>query len=283
MKKNKLLILFILFISGLIASTIIIGGSSEGWLGFWGGIVGSMLGVVGAYLVMKTQLDKEKKEKKKEKEPILVFGITSFENLMLNPGYDLINPQQKIKFKNKLSNLSVPLINGGISPIFNIRMIFQLIDHDDMFKIYDKYSETSSKYKMMFKSKKSANQILVGNSWWGVFPKAAHTPVLMSGEQIAIKLPNVYMLTIEYYLLNIYGNIKLTEKKMPLPVLKVKANYEDYELQDRESEFYLVITDENIAFITYPEESKEEIKLNFTITNVNKNDVERFTNSLENV
>ncbi|OTO37590.1 hypothetical protein A5871_002157, partial [Enterococcus sp. 2F9_DIV0599] len=82
LKKNKkfvawallvTLVLIPLFIQVLINWDTMNNGSDDGWLGFWGGYLGSIIGVVGALIVIQIQLsndkerfDKETKAKNKE-------------------------------------------------------------------------------------------------------------------------------------------------------------------------------------------------------------------------
>lgn len=70
LKKNKkfiawaliiTLIIIPLVIQGVINWDIMNNGSDDGWLGFWGGYLGSIIGVVGALIVIQIQLENEKK------------------------------------------------------------------------------------------------------------------------------------------------------------------------------------------------------------------------------
>ncbi|OFI48242.1 hypothetical protein BG261_08135 [Floricoccus tropicus] len=70
------------------------------YLGFWGAIIGSIIGVLGVYLVTSHQL----KKLKDSNRPILV--VNSSKNIILEEG-------------KKLDKIFT-LINGGESPIFNL-------------------------------------------------------------------------------------------------------------------------------------------------------------------
>lgn len=70
LKKNKKFIVWALIITLIIIPLVIQGvinwdtmnnGSDDGWLGFWGGYLGSIIGVVGALIVIQIQLENEKK------------------------------------------------------------------------------------------------------------------------------------------------------------------------------------------------------------------------------
>lgn len=74
-KKNKkfvawallvTLVLIPLFIQVLINWNTMNNGSDDGWLGFWGGYLGSIIGVVGALIVIQIQLSNEKERFDKE-------------------------------------------------------------------------------------------------------------------------------------------------------------------------------------------------------------------------
>jgi hypothetical protein len=78
-----------------------IGGSEDGWLAFWGSLIGTAIGVIGAYFVMRMQLEIDKK-------PILGF---------LN--------RNETKFESD-SKLEMTSINGGITPIFNVVIAYEL-------------------------------------------------------------------------------------------------------------------------------------------------------------
>lgn len=75
LKKNKKFIAWALIITLIIIPLVIQGvinwdtmnnGSDDGWLGFWGGYLGSIIGVVGALIVIQIQLANDKKRFDKE-------------------------------------------------------------------------------------------------------------------------------------------------------------------------------------------------------------------------
>lgn len=73
-------------------------GSPDSWVGFWGSLLGSLLGVIGAYLVMSVQLQSDKetarlKEKKSERPYFFINSLNkksiSFE--FYNYNHSLLN------------------------------------------------------------------------------------------------------------------------------------------------------------------------------------------------
>lgn len=76
-EKNKKFITWALIITLIIIPLVIQGvinwdtmnnGSDDGWLGFWGGYLGSIIGVVGALIVIQIQLSNEKERFEEETE-----------------------------------------------------------------------------------------------------------------------------------------------------------------------------------------------------------------------
>ncbi|MEI5989002.1 hypothetical protein A5881_000489 [Enterococcus termitis] len=108
----------------LIPELAIISGTPDGWLGYWGGIIGSSLGVFGAYLVMKNQLDFEKKETKKEKEANILMSNTS-----IKKGAMLIDSYFDKEKKEILRG--IPLVNIGTTAISHIEYSFSIINFED--------------------------------------------------------------------------------------------------------------------------------------------------------
>lgn len=75
LKKNKKFIAWALIITLIVIPLVIQGvinldtmnnGSDDGWLGFWGGYLGSIIGVVGTLIAIQIQLSNEKKRFDKE-------------------------------------------------------------------------------------------------------------------------------------------------------------------------------------------------------------------------
>lgn len=61
MKNSYIKIGFLVFIPPIVIAWILSNfGLNEDWLGYWGGIIGSVLGVFGAFLILKEQIDNDK-------------------------------------------------------------------------------------------------------------------------------------------------------------------------------------------------------------------------------
>lgn len=59
-------------------------GSDDGWLGFWGGYLGAIIGVAGAIFVVQIQLNEENKSREVEKVDNTFFNLLSLHNEQKN-------------------------------------------------------------------------------------------------------------------------------------------------------------------------------------------------------
>lgn len=59
-------------------------GTNDGWLGFWGGYLGSIIGVLGAILIVQIQIAEERENKKNENIDNTFFNLLSMYNQQKN-------------------------------------------------------------------------------------------------------------------------------------------------------------------------------------------------------
>lgn len=92
--KNRYLLLgiFVLELILLIILTLIKYEVSDGWLGFWGGVIGSIVGVVGAILILNFQMAEERKQSRKDQIDNTFFNLLEMHvNLKERIGNDKLN------------------------------------------------------------------------------------------------------------------------------------------------------------------------------------------------
>lgn len=82
-------------------------GSSDSWVGFWGSLLGSLLGVIGAYLVMSAQLQSDKEiafqHEKKNERPYFFINSLSEDKITFefyNANHSLLNYMEVHVFYN---------------------------------------------------------------------------------------------------------------------------------------------------------------------------------------
>ena len=73
-------------------------GSPDSWVGFWGSLLGSLLGVIGAYLVMSVQLQSDKKQHYEEKMDNTFFNLIGlFQEIREVAQNDVVSSLDEIK------------------------------------------------------------------------------------------------------------------------------------------------------------------------------------------
>lgn len=227
-KKIKIvigLLLVVLFLSLFLGILLniprlpFIGGTKEGWLGYWGGILGSLFGVFGAYLVMKVQIDTEKKEREKELSPILAFGQGDYKLIELNSDRD--------------NKIMIPLINGGQTPVFNIEISIIIPD-----KLLELILDDGTSFKHPF------IQIKINEKREFYIKKRFQTSyisILMPGEKQDIFLNSVLnYLFVEFFKKDISKTLNDFN-------LKFLINYQDYKSENKKNEYMINIEFSSIS------------------------------------
>lgn len=77
--------------------------AEEGWLGFWGGIIGSAIGVLGAFLVLNEQIKEEREQNGQQQIDNTFFNLLSMHSEQIN------NLKEKNKFGKIYSELKTNL------------------------------------------------------------------------------------------------------------------------------------------------------------------------------
>ncbi|EOA7301065.1 putative phage abortive infection protein [Enterococcus faecium] len=123
--------------------------AEEGWLGFWGGIIGSAIGVLGAFLVLKEQvnydrdalkeqLNEEKEQNRKQQIDNTFFNLLSMHNEQIND----------LKGKNKFGKVYKEL-GRNLKSAMSTSLHIYLHDNKDIVtelnKLKQKYEEHINK------------------------------------------------------------------------------------------------------------------------------------------
>lgn len=77
---SLVLLVFVPFCINLIIIPDIGSGSDDGWLGFWGGYLGAILGLFGAMIVIYIQLNSDEDSRKEEKVDNTFFNLLNLHN-----------------------------------------------------------------------------------------------------------------------------------------------------------------------------------------------------------
>ncbi|URZ86806.1 hypothetical protein [Floricoccus penangensis] len=203
-----------------------IGGDEDGWMGFWGGILGSLFGVLGAYLVMVTQINVEKSLKEEENNPILILGKGDYVRL-------------KNEYNNAIETICLPIINGGKTPVFNLKISYLITDEVSMrisdSNLFNDFIEYKDEYESTMVRRKREFQYI---------------SILMSGKSENIKLPYIINNVYWKYIESIKNDV--TDEKDFDFKMKIILEYQDYKNRTITDEFYfkvmiIYMTDKEIS------------------------------------
>lgn len=212
-----------------------IGGSEEGWLGFWGGALGSLIGIMGAYLVMREQINVEKKQKEEELIPILTLGKG-----------DLVKLERPIQ-NSKL--ISIPIINGGQTPVFNLRISYVILEETllNVGKSEDKNTVNND----FFSFDDSEAKIMMPTT-----TEIKYISVLMPGEKQEFDLGSGMSHFYFYYVENTNKN-EINRVSNDFKI-KMVLEYQDYKNKKRSNDFILRVHINSIEYTS----NEKVVKLN---------------------
>lgn len=234
-------------------------GDNGDWLGFWSGYLGSMIGVGGAYYVMKHQLNFEHKKELEEKKSLLIPGVKEYTDLELIDGKDLLNDGRWIKDYQAFSEVTFPLINGGKTPVFDIKYCFEISNFTKFKSLYTNDNMLVEMNPRMFIREESKIDFLYytyiyedskGNGRHKMITLKNlnylnFSSVIMPGESIDLKMPMVAILLLSYSFSNFMLYSNSSDERMLLPEMVLKINYKDYQLNDQERTFNIGILGHN--------------------------------------
>lgn len=227
-----------------------IGGSEEGWMSYWGGVIGSIFGVIGAYLVMKTQLDEERKEKKREKEARIILSNTRVtKGAMLIDSY--FNKDKKEIF------IGIPLANVGATPVTHIKYEIGIMNFEEATSDYSAGGEETRIVNGFNKNTEyngldgiltvSPFTLRTGPGFWinlegeeingglryDESKSKGSIPVVMPGKIESLVIPNEIISLYIFHMVcfMVCPCVDYDDQDPnggPWPILKIKLNYTDY-------------------------------------------------------
>lgn len=232
-------------------------------------LFGAIIGVFGAYWVATYQNKEVRKKEIEEKEAKIVIGSENYADSYFIAGYDFFDSDERKP--EKLSNLTVPLINGGITSVYDIIVNYEVVNQKDYFSNYEAIKGLRS-----IKKENPFQENLMGIgfteedfviSFRNGKQKGSKTlkyktyidgiPVLLPHSSIEINIPYSYAALIQFVSTVILEG-KSGDVKTINPVLKSQILYKDYLGEKREKIVYTTIHIRNVS------EPEGEVKVNFT-------------------
>lgn len=236
--------------------------SIDGVLGF----IGALIGVFSAYLVVNHQLKKENEQalytEKRLKEPLIVPGTAQFDDVKLSPGKDLVKDGKYFHDLKRFSDVTIPIINGGTTPVFDISYFYEIENIEEFASIFSKenvpVNSSPSAYFQSTEQKEYSFTYLYTYMNDGteqnrkVIEKALKynnvLSVIMPGETENINLSKLVTMFLKHYL-EMYEIFYLNEedKEEILPKIKVHIRYKDYEMKERKFEYNIFLGSINMS------------------------------------
>lgn len=234
--KDWIFTLFIIIISLVFILLPFVWKDSEK-VSYFGNIGGATLGIIGAYLVMRYQINREREQAEEEKQPLLVTGIVEGNKLPFQFGKDLHTNLKPLSSKEPFSDVTIDLINGGTTPIFNLKCILNIPDLKEQVAEYSKYNNNKASLKFSDNLKEMEmfsytfrNEENKKNIFWQIQRIEGDSfMVIMPGMKESVHLPSSFILLMSFWISNIYsntGDVKTT-------YLDIELHYQDYKLNDK--------------------------------------------------
>ncbi|MGT2666480.1 hypothetical protein ACVRYP_04030 [Streptococcus rifensis] len=234
-----------------ITSVIIIPGTTDAWLGFWGAIIGTFLSVVFTIFVMLYTMQVDKDSREAEKEPIIVASNTEYKELVMfnrdDDGTSMRNDPKIIE-----NNPYFKLANLGSTGIFDIKgtvTVLNNVGESDgvTIKVENLYVHSySSDMRNLTFIRKQNLKSFANNS-------------LMPGESVNIEFPP------EVTLFSVAGSQNIMKKRPELdfsPELEIEIRYKNYKNKEKYYLFRARIEIEKYHVFWNREKSTREYALN---------------------
>lgn len=258
----------------------------------WIEIIGAVIGVIGAYLLFTVETRLAKKKERLDNAPRVVISNERYDNCWFEFGSDFLEEKGDFKFSDTytpysqtFSKLTVPLINAGRTPIFNISIQMDIINVDNNMKKLESLEKSSfvnyelqndDKIKITEEEERGQNLLNISKDYSLKNHKYDGIPNLMPGEDLMIPLPLTYIKIIQY-ILSPRAN---KETEIVKPFLRITINFDDYEFNSKKETFFITYSSEgynsafrpnnfnlkriflNLIFKSYPEDKFSHLDKN---------------------
>jgi len=230
--------------------------------GDWLDFIGSILGVLGAFLIANYQLRKEKERIEKEKRSQVLLGSKRYKNINFDPGYDIYTQEESLNNSDLLSEMKIKIVNVGSSTIYNARVRYDFPNIDnylDTYKNKSKASETfrfekdENKTSFFLEENKQRKRYYLRDYYY-----SNEISYLFSGQEQEVRIPTFYLFLLQYYLVTLYSERMIEgSEDIKKPILKATLDYENYKFEEKKEIYYITYS----SFDMVRSESETEIDI----------------------
>ncbi|ARO07125.1 prophage P1 protein 35 [Lactiplantibacillus plantarum] len=231
-------------------------GTDDGWLGFWGGYLGSIIAVIGVYWSVFKQHKFDKESRKPKIIPL--EGKIKLQNVSLG-NEKITDSSQRYNGIEAFSDIDMPILNGGESIIYDCRCTYKIINIEQLQKNYkqaghnDYYIEIDSDGRVFY------NKIDYSMDGTTAFlnykyPDWEYTVPYISAKSVKnFKLPIIVPLFIKFLAGNNHVDGNLNEY---FPMFEVSLKYRDEDTNEHGMKY-------KIKFDSVSIKSKQDMNVKF--------------------
>lgn len=196
--------------------------------------------------IFETGDKRQRLKNEQENKPIVILGVVTYEGIDISRVVDLEESEVPLNELKNDSNVKIPLINGGKTPIFHVNYSFDIENIEEIKKYYHDYSKSfKNKFpKLTFTNKieikgfetdnfkySFTDDITSYNKSYKIARFSRDIPAIMPQKETPVKLPLYYIVLLYDYFIN------PRERDMPVPILKMYLNYKDSNMKKHEEEY----------------------------------------------
>ncbi len=222
----------------------------------WLNVIATILTLGVTIFIFELGDKRAKKIIEQENNPIVVLGITNYKEIDISNVVDLEDSEVPINEMKNDSNIEIPLINGGRTPIFNITYSYE-VENIEAIKVFYKENEKIIKQKiptLSFPEKRLYGENFVnvlsyfyryeGEKYkrkeflMASFSRAI--PAIMPHQEAPVNLPMFFSVLLYDYFIN------PQMEEMPIPTLKMFLFYDDSNMKQHKEEFLIKLAQSSV-------------------------------------
>ncbi|MGX6400798.1 hypothetical protein ACWM0Y_07540 [Lactiplantibacillus plantarum] len=238
-------------------------GTNDGWLGFWGGYLGSIIAIGGVYWQVRKQIRFE--ESKQLPRLVPIEGKIKIDGVLLDQ-HKLLDKESKYNGVESFCELEIPILNGGNSVIYDCRCTYKMLSFGELDKRYKEINE--ERFGIKIENENSIYYIKADNSVAGGIVNRRYTysenwqctvPYIDAKKVGKLNVPITIVPLIKFLAYKINTGIK--NPNSYFPTYEVNVKFKDIEMNEHEINYKI-----KVNFVTINNASKENKNFSFSFS-----------------